>query len=81
MFTPRQRFTLLTWPGKYTVRTTAMLKAGMPTDRAKAVTTYLGLWLSRLTDRFNAIARWDNSRENVSGTHVNEAVRNDVGFP
>ena len=30
-----------------------MLKQGMEPERAKAITTYLGLWVSRLTDRCN----------------------------
>lgn len=67
MFTPRQRLTLLTMAREIHRAHDAMLKEGMPTERAKAVATCLGVWLSRLTDRFNALARWDNSRENIQG--------------
>jgi putative DNA methylase len=67
MFTPRQRLTLLTMAREIHRAHKAMLEAGMPTDRAKAVVTCLSLWLSRLTDRFNALARWDSSRENIQG--------------
>jgi len=67
MFTPRQRFTLLTMAREIRRAHDAMLKDRISAERALAVTTCLGLWLSRLTDRFNAIARWDNSRENIQG--------------
>ena len=39
--------------------------SGMAGGRAEAITVYLALWMSRLTDRFNALARWDNTRETV----------------
>jgi putative DNA methylase len=45
----------------------AMLKEGMSPDRARAVTTYLGLWLSRLTDKYNTLARWNSARETIQG--------------
>jgi putative DNA methylase len=67
MFTPRQRFTLLTMAREIQRAHDAMLKTGMPADRAKAVTTCFALWLSRLTDRLNAITRWDNSGEKIQG--------------
>ena len=67
MFAPRQRLTLLTMAREIRRAHDAMLKAGVAKDRAQAVTTYLGLWLSRLTDRLNSIARWDNTCEKVQG--------------
>jgi putative DNA methylase len=67
MFTPRQRCTLLTLAREIRRAHDTMLKDGVPAERAKAITTYLGLWLSRLTDRFNALARWDNSCEKIQG--------------
>src|SRR5262249_40202136 len=66
-FTPRQRFVLLTMAREIHRAYEAMLDSGMKEDRAKAVATYLGLWLSRLTDRFNALSRWDNSGEKAQG--------------
>jgi putative DNA methylase len=65
MFTPRQRLTLLTLARGIRRAHQAMLKTGMEPPRAQALTTYLGLWLSRLTDRFNAIARWNNVGEKI----------------
>lgn len=64
-FTPRQRCLLLTLAKQIRSSHHEMLAEGIDQEKAKTITTYLGLWLSRLTDRFNGIARWDNSRETV----------------
>lgn len=65
MFTPRQRFTLLTMAREIRRAHEAMINGGMAIERAKAVATYLGIWLSRLTDRFNTLARWNNVGEKI----------------
>lgn len=67
MFTPRQRLTLLTMAREIRRAHDTMLNDGMTVEQAKAVTTYLGLWLSRLTDRFNTLARWHNVGEKIEG--------------
>lgn len=67
MFTPRQRLTLLTMAVEIRRVHEQMLKDGVPVERAKAITTYMGVWLSRLTDRFNSLSRWNNAREVVQG--------------
>jgi putative DNA methylase len=67
MFTPRQRLTLLTMACQIRHAHKAMLKDGMPGERAKAVVTGLGLWLSRITDRFNSLCRWNSAREVIQG--------------
>ena len=64
-YTPRQRAVLLEWVRQIQLAREEMLGAGIDEGRAEAITVYLALWVSRLTDRFNALARWDNSRENV----------------
>ncbi|MXY51431.1 MAG: DUF1156 domain-containing protein [Gammaproteobacteria bacterium] len=64
-YTSRQRAVLLEWVRQIHVAHQEMLAAGIPEGRAEAITVYLALWMSKLTDRFNALARWDNSRENV----------------
>ena len=66
-FTPRQRCILLTMAREIRNVHGRMLEAGVGPDRAKSVTTYLGLWLSRVTDRFNSLSRWNNAREVVQG--------------
>lgn len=66
-FTPRQRCVLLTMAREIRTAHRRMLDEGIGAERAQAITTYLGLWLSRLTDRFNALSRWDNSSEKIQG--------------
>ena len=66
-FTPRQRFIVLSMAREARRAHQEMLDEGMDLERAKAITTYLGMWISRLTDRFNALARWDNTGEKVQG--------------
>ncbi len=64
-FTPRQRYILLTMAREVHRAHKEMLEQGTEPERAKAITTYLALWVSRLTDRCNGLARWDNSRETI----------------
>ena len=64
-YTPRQRAVLLEWVNQTRTAHREMLQEGIAADRAEAVTVYLALWMSRLTDRFNALARWDNTGEKV----------------
>ncbi|MBN1458801.1 MAG: DUF1156 domain-containing protein [Armatimonadetes bacterium] len=64
-FTPRQRLILLSLAREVRRVHREMLDQGMDEERAKAITTYLGIWVSRLTDRCNGLARWDNSGEKI----------------
>lgn len=64
-FTPRQRYVLLTMAREVHRAYQEMLERGIEKERANAIATYLGVWVSRLTDRCNSIARWDNSRETI----------------
>ena len=64
-YTPRQRAVLLEWVNQIHAAHREMLQEGVATEKAEAVTVYLALWMSRLTDRFNALARWDNTGEKV----------------
>jgi putative DNA methylase len=64
-FTPRQRFILLSMAREVRRAHQEMLDQGMELDRAKAITTFLGMWISRLTDRCNGLARWDNTGEKI----------------
>ncbi len=66
-FTPRQRYILLTMAREVRRAHREMVEQGMDQERAKAVTTYLGLWVSRLTDRCNSLCRWNNAREVIQG--------------
>lgn len=67
MFTPRQRCTLLTMGREIQRAHKAMLAEGVPPGRAKAIASYLGLWVSRITDRYNSLCRWNNAREVIQG--------------
>ena len=64
-YAPRQRAVLLEWIRQIHLAHREMLDGSMDGGRANAITVYLALWMSRLTDRFNALARWDNTGEKV----------------
>lgn len=66
-FTPRQRCVLLTVAKEIQRAHAEMVPAGVDSGRSKAIATVLGLWLSRLTDRSNALTRWHNTGEKVEG--------------
>jgi len=66
-FTPRQRYILLTMAREVRHAYQEMLEKGIEQERAIAIATYLGVWVSRLTDRCNGLARWDNSGEKIQG--------------
>ncbi len=65
LYTPRQRAVLLEWVRQIRIAHHTMLDAGEDPGRAEAVTVYLALWMSRLSERFNALARWHNGNESV----------------
>ncbi len=65
VFTPRQRCVLLVMAWEIRHAYKDMLEQGIDRERASAIATYLGIWLSRLSDRFNALARWHNARETI----------------
>ncbi len=65
-FTPRQRYILLTMAREVRRAHQEMIEQGLQKERAKAITTYLGIWLSRLTDKFNNLARWNNVGESIA---------------
>lgn len=67
MFTSRQRYIMGVMTKEIRNAYGEMMAQGVSVGRSKAITTYLGLWLSRIIDRFNALARWDNSGEKTQG--------------
>ena len=64
-YTPRQRAVLLELVKQIHIAHRQMLDDGIEARRAEAITVYLSLWMSRLSDRFNALARWNNARETI----------------
>ena len=51
-YVPRQRAVLLEWVRQIRLAHQEMLRGGVDGGRAQAITVYLALWMSRLTDRF-----------------------------
>jgi putative DNA methylase len=64
-FTPRQRYILLTMAREVHRAYPEMIEQGIEPERAHAIATYLGVWVSRLTDRCNGLARWHNVGEKI----------------
>ena len=79
-YTPRQRAVLLELVKQIHIAHRQMLDDGIEARRAEAITVYLSLWMSRLSDRFNALARWNNARENDRELDVDEAHCDDLGL-
>jgi putative DNA methylase len=66
-FTPRQRLILLIMAREVRRAYQEMLDQKVDQDRARGVTTYLGLWISRIVDRCNSLCRWNSAREVIQG--------------
>jgi len=81
VYTSRQRCVLLEFVHQIRASHRRMIDAGMDAKRAEALSVYLGLWLSRLTDRFNALARWDNTGEKVQSLSSMKRLAMTWDFP
>ena len=80
-FTPRQRYVLLTMAREVRRAHQEMLEQGVDQERARAISTYLGLLVSRLTDRCNGLARWHNSGEKIESPASMKAFSMTWDFP
>ena len=67
LFTPRQLLTITTLVRHVGEAYTEMLKDGLDAEYAKAVGTYLGLAISRLTSEHSSLARWNAAGQKVQG--------------
>jgi len=74
LFNARQAMALLAFSRKVCDAHEAMLAQQMNSDRATALTTYLGLAIDRLADRESGICRWDNTGESVMNTFARQAL-------
>jgi putative DNA methylase len=74
LFTPRQLLALLTFVAEVRHAYATMLEEGIESERATAITTYLGLMVDRLADRNSTICHWDNSRETIANTFARQAL-------
>jgi putative DNA methylase len=74
IFTPRQLLALLTFTAEVRHSHTVMLEEGIEPERARAITTDLGLMVDRLADRDSTICHWDNTRETIANTYARQAL-------
>ena len=65
LFNLRQQLCLITLTEKIRNTHSEMLAQGYEADYAQAVSTYLGLWLNRVTEVSSNICRWRSDNESV----------------
>ncbi len=74
LFNARQLLALTTLARLVGEAHAEMLRAGRDSEYAKAVTTYLGLALDRLTDQHSTLSRWHVTGEKLVGTFARQAL-------
>jgi putative DNA methylase len=74
LFTRRQLAMLMTLSRLVREAHAEMLRAGIDSERAKAIATYLGLLIDRMADRHSTLCTWDNTREGISSTYSRQAL-------
>ena len=65
LFNPQQQLSLITFTEKIREAHTEMLAQGYDVDYARAVTTYLGMWLNRIAQNLSNLCRWRDGIEMV----------------
>ena len=63
LFNPQQQLSLITFTEKIREAHTEMLAQGCDVDYARAVTTYLGMWLNRMAENLSNLCRWMDNIE------------------
>lgn len=74
LFNARQLLALLTFTDLVREACKEMLKEGYEKEYAKAVTTYLALWVSKMADICNAFCQWRADHEAVNHLFVRNAL-------
>jgi len=74
LFTERQLAMLLTLCKLVREAHAAMRADGVEPERAKAIATYLGLLVDRMSDRHSTLCTWDHSKEGISSTFSRQAL-------
>jgi putative DNA methylase len=74
LFTPRQQTLLLTLCSLVRRANDLMREEGMQVERARAVSTYLGLLVDRMSDRHSSLVTRDVSKEGLSSTYSRQAL-------
>jgi putative DNA methylase len=75
LFNDRQLFTIGTLCEAVRAAYDNMVTRGMTPERAAAVTTYLGLCVSKIADRNSTFCSWDIGYEKVRNTFPQQALR------
>jgi len=74
LFAPRQLLALLTFVKHVRAAHETMLAQGMDPERAKAVATYLGLWVDRLAEYSTSLCSWNSTPEAIRTTYARQAL-------
>jgi putative DNA methylase len=74
LFTPRQLLSLLTFVKWVRQAHSEMVRTGYSGEHAKAVTTALGLFVSRSLPYWCSLASWHNTREIMQGVFARQAI-------
>ena len=65
LFNARQQLALITLTEKIRNAHSGMITRGYETDYARAVSTYLGLWLNQIVDNLSNFCTWTNTSETL----------------
>ena len=74
LFNPQQQLSLITFTEKIREAHTDMLAQGDDVDYARAVTTYLGIWLNRMAQNLSNLCRWHDHSEQAIGLFSLQAL-------
>jgi len=74
LFTPRQLAALTTFSDLVAEARQQVLKSGATSEYADAVSTYLGLGVSRLADICNSFCMWENTKTQVRHLFTRQAI-------
>ncbi len=74
IFTPRQLLALLTFTSEVHHAYSTMLEEGIASERAMAITTYLGLMVDRLAENLSTLCRWNAIGSKLQGTFGRQAL-------
>jgi len=74
LFSARQKLALITFVENVKAAYQEMLSEGVETEYAKAVVSYLGILVSRLTNRMSSLTYWYVQGEKIQPTFVRQAL-------
>jgi putative DNA methylase len=74
IFTRRQLLALLTFISEVHYAYNTMLEEGLESEKATAITTYLGLMVDRLAENLSALCRWNAVGGKLQGTFGRQAL-------